>query len=209
MDDSFREGVEASLGELSERVSVLNFRRDDSEKRLLGYSKSKEKIEKDLTLNKLATSVLQQLVDLVSKKNIEKIEDLVNMALRSIFYDMDLEFKINQTVKRNLNVYQITLCSGGVVGTISSYGGGVIAVVSMVLKVLFNLLSKRYPLLVFDESLSFLADKYIPNASKFFKELSGEFSLPILLVTHQTLFIQNAENTLSIDKREGRTVVCA
>jgi ABC-type dipeptide/oligopeptide/nickel transport system ATPase subunit len=93
-------------------------------------------------------------------------------------------------------------------GSINSFGGGIIAVIAVVLKILFNIVTKRFPLLVFDETLSFLAVNYIPAMSEFLKTLSKEFNIPILLVTHQKEFAIAAENCfeISLDK-EGNTII--
>jgi ABC-type thiamine transport system ATPase subunit len=56
-------------------------------------------------------------------------------------------------------------------------------------------LAKRYPFLAIDESLAFLADKYVPNASTFIKDLSKEFNMPIVMVTHNPLFTKSSDQT--------------
>lgn len=142
---------------------------------------------------RLAATVLQNIVDVVSSKNIAKIENLVNSALSNIFDDMDIKFLITQDIKRNTNTYKIVLESNGIEGNKDSYGGGVVAVVAFILKIISNMLCKGYPIVVLDESLSFLSSKYIGNASGFIRELSEEFNLITVLVTHQPLFVDYAD----------------
>lgn len=134
---------------------------------------------------KLAATVLQELVDAVSQRNLMRTEELVNSALATIFPDQEIRFRILSEVKRNTIQYRIAIVQDGVEGTVNSYGGGPVSVIALVLKVLFNVLAKRYPFLAFDESLSFLSEKYIDNASSFLKDISAEFKMPILFVTHQ------------------------
>lgn len=151
-------------------------------------------------LLRIASITIHHIIDTVSTDNIRKVENLVNHALSHIFYDLDLNFHIEQSVKRNMVIYNAVITEDGVEGSINSYGGGVISAISFVLKCLFNLLSNKFPLVIFDESLGFLADKYIPNASNFIKEITQELKIPVVLVTHQKMFIQESDNVLEVHK---------
>jgi len=158
---------------------------------------------------RLASTFLQSMIDQVSTRSIQKIEDLVNGALVTIFHDYDLKFRIISEVKRNTNTYRVALFQNGHEGTINAYGGGVIAVVAFVLKILFNRLTNRYPLLAFDESLSFLSEKYIPHASRFIREItrSKELGEPtILMVTHQPAFARAADHIYEATLAGPKTV---
>lgn len=141
-----------------------------------------------LTHLHIAERVLQEVVEKVSKQNLAKIESFVDRALSLIFPDLNLSFKIEQDVKRGNNVYSFVILKDQIRGGVNSFGGGVIAVISVVLKILFNIVTKRFPLLVLDETISFLAVNYIPAMSDFLKTLAKEFDLPIVLVTHQKEF---------------------
>lgn len=159
---------------------------------------------------KLASSVLQECVDAVAAKNITRTEELVDSALAAIFPDQNLKFRLISEVKRNTIQYRIAIIQDGHEGTINSYGGGPVAVIAVVLKILFNRLSGRAPLIVLDESLSFLSEKYIANASTFLKEISTEFHIPILMVTHQPRFAQLADQVLQAEPagtRDNRPAV--
>lgn len=167
--------------------------------------KESSTLRKDSEVHELAAVCVQNLVDTVSKNSIEKVENLVNSALRTIFFDQDIEFKIISEVKRNLTCYRIVTKKDGVEGSINSFAGGVMAVEAMVMKVLFNLLAKRFPFIVLDESLSFVSEKYIQNTSDFMKDLSKQFNLPIVLVTHQPSFEEGADTKIHVFKKDGKT----
>lgn len=153
----------------------------------------------------LAASVLQQLVDTVGATNIARVQTLVNSALRTIFFDLDLQFRIISEIKRNTNSYRIAVYSNGVEGSTESFGGGVYAVIAMVLKVIFNVLAKKYPLIVLDESLAMVSEQYVGRVSQLIKELSAEFQMPILLVTHQPAFAAEAHRTYEISLTSPKT----
>lgn len=192
--------LNSSIIVLSHEHTTLTKDIEDTESYLIS-------LKDEIKYHELASLCIQELVDMVSTNNINRIETLVNSALASIFYDQDIKFKIKQETKRNLNCYSFVTMKDGVEGSIHSFGGGIMAVEAMVLKILFNLLSKRYPLLILDESLSFVSERYIEGTSKFIKELSEEFSLPIALVTHQQSFKENADNEILIEKVNNKTVI--
>ena len=161
-----------------------------------------------LTHLHIAEKILQDVVEKVSKQNLLKIEAFVNRALSLIFTDLNLSFKIGQEVKRGNNVYSFEICKDDIRGSINSFGGGVVAVIAVVLKILFNIVTRRFPILVLDETLSFLAVNYIPAMSEFLKTLSKEFNLPILLVTHQKEFAVSADNCYEVSlTKDNNTVI--
>ena len=71
---------------------------------------------------------------------------------------------------------------------------------------MFNILNKSFPIIVFDESLSFLYEGYIPYASQFIKEISKEFSLAVFMSTHQVMFGENADIQYSIRGKSSKKV---
>lgn len=199
--------LEEEIASLNSSIIVLDHERATSSKEIEDTEAYLIALKDNIKYHELASICIQELVDQVSTSNIERIEILVNSALASIFYDQEITFKIKQETKRNLNCYSFVTLKDGVEGSIHSFGGGVMAIEAMVLKILFNLLSKRYPLLILDESLSFVSEKYIEGTSKFIKELSEEFDIPIVLVTHQDSFESNADNSIHIQKENNKTKI--
>ena len=199
--------LEEEIASLSSSIIILDHEKVTLSKDIEETEAHLIALKDDIQYHELASVCIQELVDQVSTSNIERIETLVNSALASIFFDQDIKFKINQETKRNLNCYSFVTMKDGVEGSIYSFGGGIMAVEAMVLKILFNLLSKRYPLLILDESLSFVSEKYIEGTSNFMKELSEQFDIPIVLVTHQDSFTRNADNEIQIEKENNKTTI--
>lgn len=197
--DDVKELVEQYISNLSETKSVLNYKISELKQEVEDCLKFQKDTFHTVEIMKMSSVVLQDLVDTVSTKNILKIESLVNSALLSIFWDMNLELKIEQTVKRNLNVYRITILKDGNRGTIRTNGGGIWSVVAAVMKLLCNVLLERYPFVMFDESLSMVADKYIPSTIKFIKGLSESLSLAVGAITHKVSFIEGSPIVYNID----------
>jgi hypothetical protein len=158
---------------------------------------------------KMTSVVLQDLVDTVSTQNIKKIEKLVNSALLSVFWDMDLTIKIEQCVKRNVNVYNIVLIKNGNRGTRRSNGGGIWSVIAAIIKILCNILCNMYPFVIFDEGLSGVSDKYVPTTIKFIKDLSKSLSINICAITHKRSFIENSPIVYNIDFAPEEDIIFA
>lgn len=201
-----RADAQATLEALNKRLIITTHERDTLATTLENLAAQQTAVRTRADLLKMALGIVQQLVDTVSAANIKRVEELVNSALKTIFFDLDLKFRIISEIKRNTVQNRIAIYHNDVEGNVNSFGGGVLAVVALVLKVLFNLFAKRYPLIVLDESLSFLSEKYIANASKFLKELSREFHMPVLLVTHQPLFTDAADLIYEVAPTSARTV---
>lgn len=163
-------------------------------------------LTKKIELHNIASSFIQSIIETVCDSNLRKIEKWVNLGLSTIFDDQVIEFKINKTISRNVNLYSFTILKDGVEGSVNSFGGGVLCVISLILKILFLELTKSYKLIVLDESLSFLSVKYIENCSKFLNTLVDEFKITVILVTHQEKFMEFSNNIFEAKPRIGKTI---
>lgn len=197
--DDIRQLAEQHISKLSEQRSILNYRISELNESIETYLKFQEEIFHTVKVMKMTSAVLQDLIDTVSLKNLRRIESLVNAALASIFWDMTLEIKIEQDVKRNVNVYNIVVLKNGHRGTIKSNGGGIWSVIAAITKILCNVLLHKFPFVMFDESLSMVADKYVPATIKFVKDLSKDLEIIIGAITHKRSFIENSPLVYSID----------
>jgi hypothetical protein len=190
--DNIRQVVEEYKVGLYERKSVLDYRYKELNKDISECLTFQKDTFHTLEVMKMTSVVLQDLVDAVSTKNIIKIEQLLNSALSTVFWDMNITVKIERDVKRNRNIYDIVIYKDGNRGTLKSNGGGVWSVVAVVLKILTNVLMKRYPLIVYDEHFSMIADQYIPATIKFVDDLAKSLSFSVCSMTHKVSFIETS-----------------
>ncbi len=160
----------------------------------------------DIEIHGMASSFIQSIIDIVCDSNLRKIEKWVNLGLKNIFDGQVIEFKINKTISRNVNLYSFSILNNGIEGGINSFGGGVVCVISLILKILFLEITKSFKILVLDESLSFLSTKYIENCSKFINTLVNEFKLSVVLVTHQDQF-KNYTSNIYEAKNKGTSTI--
>jgi len=197
--ENIRELIETYVTSLSEQKSVLSYRINTLSQEITECKVFQRDTFHILEVMKMTSTVLQNLVDTISTKNITKIEKLLNAALTSIFWDINVSAKIESDVKRNVNLYEIVLYKDGDKGTIKTNGGGIWSVVAIVGKVLSNVLLKGYPLVAFDESLSMISDRYIPATAKFIKDLAKSLNFSVCNVTHKVSFIELSPLVYKVD----------
>jgi len=150
---------------------------------------------------------LQAISQKVLGGSITTVDKLVTSGLRVVFDDLNLEFKtvIERTRGRTgarLELYE----SGRTFPLIDSFGGGVLAVVGVLLRVAAILALDLKRVLLLDETLAHLSEQYTENASKLMKKLSKDLNFTILLITHQSAFAQHADKHYQVMTRGGNSV---
>jgi DNA repair exonuclease SbcCD ATPase subunit len=131
------------------------------------------------------------------EKNVTSMADLATMGLHHVIKDQDLKFKIVQEAKYNRMAMKFVLEETDANGTVegdplNSYGGGAAAVISLVLRLAVMSRMKMGNLLLLDESMSWIANAYVPNAASFMRHLAERTGVNILMVTHNPEFVANA-----------------
>ena len=155
-----------------------------------------------LLLYKQADEVLRRLVELLHDESIGKVESLITNGLCVIF-QTPLQFKIRTVTKRGNLQYEMYLVEDGKeCSIVDSFGGGVVAVVSILLRIITILIvrPKMERVLFLDESLANLSRQYVPQAADFLKKLGGELGFKILMITHDPLFVEHADNVYEVTK---------
>jgi DNA repair exonuclease SbcCD ATPase subunit len=144
-------------------------------------------------LNQKGAEVIKNWLEDLLRSNVDSIASLVTTALRHIIYDQQLTFRIIQEPKYNRLAMRFSIEEDGVeADPMSSFGGGAAVVASFVLRVAIMARLKMSNLLLLDESMFALANRYVPSAADFMKQLSEETGINIFMVTHNDEFMSNA-----------------
>jgi DNA repair ATPase RecN len=134
-----------------------------------------------------------------TKKYVTTISQLVTDGLRAIFDDLHLEFQAEMVTYRGVSGIKFSLLQDGKAAPLlEGYGGGVLAVVSVLLRVVTILLLNIQRVLILDESLAHVSAQYIANTSKLLRKLTDDLGFTIVLVTHQTEFVEFANTHYEI-----------
>lgn len=158
----------------------------------------------------LLTKVEQTLLHISTKvlgQSVETVDKLVTTGLRVVFDDQVLEFKTATTRQRGRTGVKFDLLDGGIPHPLAdSFGGGVLAVVGVLLRVTTIMSLDLRRVLFLDESLSHVAPKYVDNTSALLKKICDELDFTISLVSHTPEFASQADNHFEASKSASGTV---
>lgn len=138
----------------------------------------------------------------------ESFSDVVTEGLQSIFYDRDLEFDVDVSQKRSkvwLDFQNRDLDSDVEGAPLDSFGGGVAAVESLILRVLVILKKDMARYLLLDESLGALSDQYVEACCRFIQTMCDRFDLDVLLITQNRMFEDYADRVYRSSLQNNRT----
>lgn len=156
-------------------------------------------------VNLFFTGKIAQKIDSVK----HKIENIINNGLSYIFKDEDIRIVVNTTFKHNKTVFSLAIQDNDSESSAlsESCGGGLVAIVSFLFKVVINILYKNERFMVFDESLNFVSKQYQIPLSEFLKKLCSDMKTTIVLVTHQPLVAHSANCVYeAYPSKEGHTL---
>lgn len=209
---------------LRDRAIKLNSLKDSSYKNYknaeIKFTESAQELlvaKEKLLVQEASIKVLREIIDIMSREFIDQIADLITYALQTIFHDKDYSIKILLKESRNTKQADIILVSTDEEGnTIESpvpdnCGGGISAVIGLVMQIFFIQYNKLNKILIMDEALSQISADYIPTTMKFLKMLSEQRGFKFLLISHDSKIIKHADiiykmemgNLREIDMNEG------
>lgn len=169
-----------------------------------------------VTLDKTAI-LLTSLGEERQQQAQQVIEELVTRGLQTIFDD-SLSFHIVQSVRAKASTVDFyvrtTFASGQRVDTpvLESRGGGVAATIGFLLRVVVLLLrtgTRQENILILDETFAHVSAEYVENVGLFLRELVDKTGVQIILVTHQSEFVEHADRVYRFSQTNGSTQVAA
>lgn len=199
----------SKIDSLSKKYASLDYefkKRSDQERDL---EKALKHVIDEVENRKKADQVFDTLVKESYCGSLGAIKDLVSRGLRTIF-ETTFQFEIRTITKRGNLSYEMYLIEDGQERSIiDSYGGGVVSVISILLRII-TILVQQPPMarvLFLDESLAQLSRQYVPNAAKFLKELGKELDFKIVMISHDPSFIEYADNVYQIVKEGPYAII--
>ncbi len=186
---------EDRLKRLREDIATVKAHRDVLRIRAASATSFVAASRRQADLNQKGGEVIKNWLEDLLRSNVDSMAELVTSALRHIVYDQQLTFRIIQEPKYNRLAMRFVIEEDGVeADPMSSFGGGAAVVASFILRVAIMSRLNMSNLLLLDESMFALANKYIPNAIDFMKQLSEETGINIFMVTHNDEFMAGAHN---------------
>lgn len=154
-------------------------------------------------VNKFLASQIQQKVG----ETKHQLESLVNQGLEYVF-GTGIRIVIESSFKNNKTQFTLNIKKDGVnEGRMDSFGGGVLAVIAVLLRVSAIIITKTERFIFFDESTNFVSAQYQPALGNFLKQICSQLDFTIVLISHQETINKSADHTYLADgdPREGIT----
>lgn len=172
-----------------------------SESKISQLTTNMKNAEEEVVILEKVNQFFQKVIEFKTETTRNFIKEVVNDGLHYVFGEK-IQIDITSAIKNNKITYSIAIInSDGESGTKESYGGGVLAVISFLLKLTIHYLDKQYPLIVLDESLTFVSENYQERLSLFIREISEKFGYDVLLVSHQPKLNTHANKIYEITKK--------
>lgn len=181
------------LQSLKENIARAEAHRDSIRARREAAERTAASLRYDAELQQKSSEVIKSWLDDMLRSNVDSIASLATSGLKHVIHDYDLSFHIRQELKYNRVSMSFVIEDGGVEGDpMSSFGGGAVLVASLILRLAIMSRMNMGNLLLLDETMFALANKYIPAAADFMRQLSEETGVNIFMVTHNEEFMSNA-----------------
>jgi len=166
-------------------------------------------LEAEEELLALVGGLFRVLIDQEVADGVKAVEKLQTEGLQAVFDDQDLEVRANIQVQRGKVAVDLVTVqrtpSGDVIEGVSTdaFGGSVLTVQSVLLRIIVMIRRGLRPLLLLDETLPAFDQNYITNMGSFLSELCKRLGIDILMVTHNPALFDAADHSYRILRKDG------
>lgn len=160
-------------------------------------------IEHNMQNAEQALSITQEVARQTQSQIKLHIEDIITMALEYILDD-PYAFELDFVVKRNKTECDIYFVRDGKrIKPIDQSGGGAVDIASFASRIALWSLGDTDNVLIFDEPFKFVSREYQLKVGELLKKLSDQLNLQILMVSHNSNFIQQSDKIIEIYKENN------
>ena len=147
----------------------------------------------------------EKVIDMNTKSTRTFIESLVNDGIEYVIGDNSVSISIESSIKNNKVQYTINIIDNKnkIEGGIESFGGGILAIISFIFRIVIMHISKMFPLIVIDENLTFVSHHYQERLSQFIKHISSQFNINVLMISHSPKLNTYADKIYEMKKVNG------
>lgn len=160
-------------------------------------------LENNKNTLKLCKPIIDDIINKFSNSLLKKLEDLLTIGLKKIFYDRNYSVQIKVVDKRNSKCVELLLNDNGNIIPVknANVAGGILVVIASIIQVFYivNIPTlDRY--LFLDEQFSQVSSQYIDPFMEFIKTLCSETGLSIVLITHDNKFMKYGDRVYTADR---------
>jgi len=182
------------LGELEKKLLVQETMRSVKQETVDRLKLETEELAKEEDVLQGVEKALLRISTQVIARSTQRVDKLVTLGLRAVFHDQDLSFRVEVRRYRGKTGAKLTLRENGKLAPLDdSYGGGVLAVIGVLLRVALVDAFKLRRVLLLDETLTHLSIQYHERASALLRKLCSDLNFQVLMVTHASAFARYAD----------------
>lgn len=197
------------LENLKERINQVSYEVKANKSLLDKTRQDLKECEDKVTILGLASEVLKRIGDQKKQKTVEIFERVTTAAIKEAFgFDYNFVIEINSEGKRVSTKFKLINPEGNELDIMDSVGGGLIDVISFVLRVLIlaSARPKRSQVMFLDESFRCVSAEYRPKVATLLKSLSKRLGIQFLIVTHQQELLEAADVAYQLEKTPEGTI---
>lgn len=166
-----------------------------------------KRLEGDIEELDLVAIAFRSLLDAEILDSIKIVENLQTEGLRTVFHDQDISVRAEveeQRGKVSVNLVTHQVKGGQVIEGegLDGFGGAVVTVQSILLRLIVILQRGLRPILFLDETLPAFDEGYVTDMARFLQALCHKLGVDLLLVTHNPALVDAADKAYKI-RREG------
>jgi len=167
-------------------------------------------LEDEETLLDLVGNLLRKLIDGEVTDGVKAVEKLQTEGLQTIFHDQDMSVRAEVEEQRGkVSVTLLTARQRSDGQTVEgmpheSFGGSVLTIQSILMRITVIFRRGLRPLLLLDETMAAVANRYVDRAAKFLSTLCRRLDLDVLLITHDEALVSAAHRAYYITYENDR-----
>jgi len=163
-----------------------------------------ETLDGEVKVLEMVSELFRTLIDKEIQQAVETLKRLQSKGLGVVFEDQEVSVEASVSVKRGKVSVDLATCQDGSEGNaMESYGGSVVTLQSILLRLMVIKRRGLRPCLFLDESISAISEEYAKNMSKFFQTLCRKLGLDMMVITHNAELAEHADKIYRVRKGEG------
>jgi DNA repair ATPase RecN len=188
-----------SLVRMRTLFASLRQRRKQEQSNVMRLRDQVTKIEEMKAQLLKATALIDGGIRVVSANGIGTIETLVTHGLQLVFNDPTLALVVAKKESVRGNSHSLEIKEGDVQGPpLETFGGGIVNMAALLLRVILINRFGLAKLLVVDESFNNVSAEYLPMVSELLRQLAIARGYRILAVTHQPILAVAADHVYRV-----------
>lgn len=176
------------------KITRLASQKEFEERNILRMRDKISSLETKKLLLVKAQGLIDRSIQAISANGIGKIQSVVSAGLQTAFKNPDYQLLIEKNEGARGNSFRLKIRKGEVTGeALSTFGGGISAVASFLLRIIMIKRFKLAKFMVLDESFNNVSPRDQPRVSAMMKKLVKDYGYTLFMITHQPGLIGSAD----------------